>query len=352
MTELALPVVLDGTYGEGGGALIRTALSMSALTLRPLRVQNVRGGTGFPGLSQEDISLIEALKQLTSAETVGVELKSQQFSFLPVKPMKGRDLELKLPESHQNPHQSACVLLATLAPLHANLGRYTTLTAHGETYGQNTLSYDAFAGVTIPAFRKFGLHTFPDMVQSGFGRGSAGELKLEVEPSELNAVNLKGRGALLHTQAVVSTGGLDRSIAIRGATHLERMAHHAGIKMQVETQVLQSKSPGAHITISSVYENGFGSGAAMGAKGLRIEAVAQKAFDKFSDWVRSGAALDEHVAEQIMVLACLSQGVTTFTVDKITERLTTTIWVIKQFMPISIVLKGKVGDPGLVTIKR
>lgn len=330
---------------------MRTALVLSALTQRPLRVQNVRGGTSYPGLSQEDLSLIQALRQMTHAETVSAELGSHTVSFLPTTELSGPDLILPSFEEDSR-HQNACVLMATLIPLFAQTGRYAKLIIEGETYGQNTLSFDAMVESTFLAFRRLGLYARCDLLQSGFGRGSAGRLEAEVEPSHLEGVTLKDRGTLLGVRAVVATTNLSPSIAERGEQHLRKLAHSAQVPLTIEVVSPEGIRSGAHVTVACEYEGGLGSSSVIGTKGVRIESVAQRAFEKTLQWMRSGAGLDEFLAEQIIVLACLASTPSQFTVDRITPRLTTTIWVIRQFMPIPIVVKGREGGPGQVSIRK
>lgn len=350
MTEQVMPVLLDGSYGEGAGALMRTALSLSALTQRPLRVENVRGGSAFPGLAAEDLSLIHALKVMTAAETIHAEMNSHQLSFMPTR--AGSGIQETLPVPSGDNHQNACILAATLLPVLARTGKYSTLRIMGQTHGHNALSYDAFVHQTVAALKKFGLYAFPDLVAGGFGRASNGQIDLEVEPSSLTGVQWRDRGELKTVRAIITAAKLPEGIIERGASHLERMAHNVGLDVEIEIVTPASETRGISVSVLGEFEFAFGSGASHGARGLRIESVAQIAFSKFMSWYKTDATVDEYLADQILLTACLSEGSSFFRVNKITQRLITTVWVIKQFIPISIVVKGHEGEAGSVSVKK
>ena len=221
MAVLGAPVVLDGSYGEGGSALIRMALQMASITQQPMRIDGVRSGTKFPGLTLEDIAIIRALGKITSAETVGVANGSTSFSFLPTRQPQGLKGPIEVgAREGETAFANACVVLNTIVPVVARSGVYSETTMRGETYGLGALSYDYFANVTMKAHRQFGLHAFPDQVIAGFGRASQGELGLEVEPSQIQGSNFEDRGKHLATHALVTLSELPDQVGVRGVAHL------------------------------------------------------------------------------------------------------------------------------------
>lgn len=346
-------LVLDGSYGEGGGAIVRTALAMSALTQQPVRIENVRGAQQRQGLSSEDLCILRALALSTSAETVGAEFGSRTVSFLPTRAPRALNERFDIPDADDGPgHANALVVLSSLLPVMARAGAFSALFAVGETFGRNILGFDAFAHSTIPALQRFGLYAFPDLAVAGFGLHSRGEVAVEIEPSALHAAKFTDRGELLSARAMVTTGELPSPIAERGVAHIARMAHHAGIPIEPEFTLARAKTPGAHVTIWAEFENGFGSASAAGARGVRIEAIAQQAFEGFNEWMKSGSTVDAFLADQLLLTAVLAEGETVLKVQRLTQRFLTMVWVVKQFAPIHITVKGHGDNPGTVTIRR
>lgn len=353
MAALSAPILLDGSHGEGGGALFRTAIAMAALTQQPLRVQGVRGGTKWPGLNPEDLAVLRAMAQIASAEVVGATAGSHEVSFLPTGRPRAMNERLAILDFDGYAGFACAPLVATaLLPLLARTGSYSILDIEGETYGTGILTYDYFANATLGALRRLGLYAYADLAEAGFGRGSRGDMRLEVEPSALSGVDWGSRGKLVAVRAVVATAELPAAVGERGISHLEKLAHHARLDLQAEAHDVPSRSSGAHVTVWAEFERGWGGATAMGQKGVRIEAVAQNSFDHFLSWMSSDSSVDAFLADQIVLPAALAEGDSTLTVHRLTQRFLTTVWVIKQFLPIRITVKGAVGEAGTVTIRR
>lgn len=353
MPALGNPIVLDGSYGEGSGALVRTALAMSALTQQPVRLHNVRGANQRSGLTSEDLAIIRALAVCCSAEVAGAEIGESSFAFMPTSRVKGLNEKLDVPDSDIGPgHANALVVLNSLLPVLSRSGVFSAVMARGETYGHNVLSYDYFANVTLPILRRFGLYAYADQTSAGFGRGSRGEIGLEIEPSALTGVSMEDRGKLLAVRAVVATGDLPEPVGQRGVAHLARLGFYGNVKIEADAVTVRSKTPGSFATVWGEFENAIGGATAMGARGMRIEAVVQNAFESFSDWVKTDCTVDPYLADQLILPASLADGETILKVSQLTQRFLTMVWVIKQFLPIHITIRGQEGQPGVVTVKR
>lgn len=353
MAVLGAPIVIDGSHGEGGGSLLRTALAMSALTQQPLRVVNIRAGTKHPGLSSEDASLLKGLVLSCNAEVLGATPGETSLSFLPTRRPAGLNEKLDIPEEYEGPgFANALIVLNALLPIMARTGVYTKLSAIGETYGNNMLSYDYFANVTLLAYRRLGMYAFPELAVAGFGRHSRGEVRLEIEPSAILGCDWSERGRLLSCRAVIATGELSEQVGERGIAHLARLAYHGGIELEIDEVPVRSKNTGAFVTVWAEFERGLIGGAAMGARGVRIESVAQTAFERFFSWHKTDATIDPYLADQILVAAAIAEGETLFKTPSLTSRFLTMVWVIKQFLPIHITVRGEEGEPGIVSVRR
>ncbi len=352
MSASSALIVIDGSHGEGGGALIRAAMGMAAITQQPFKLNNVRQGTKFPGLDAEDITLIKVLAESCGAEVQGVERGSEYFSFLPTRRPRGLSKKIEADRNESMRGPNALILLTALIPVFTRSGSYCSLIAEGETFGTHALSYDAFSNVTLPAFRKFGVHAFPDLLRAGFGRDSNGEVGLDIEPSAVNGIQWMTRGTLKTVGAVVTTCGLPGLVGERGISHLKKLAQSANLPLVVDRRDVEGRGPGAYVTIWAEYENGLGSGAAMGSRGIRIENLAQMAFEECYEWMASDATIDPYLADQILLLAVLAETPSFFKVSRLTKQFLTAVWVVKQFTPIHITVIGSENGPGEVTVKR
>ena len=345
-------VVIDGMHGEGGGALVRTCLVMSALTQQPVKIQNVRAASKYPGLDVEDLTLLGALASICRAETVGAEIGSNVVSFLPTSKPCGFKGEVPAPRNDVNRGSNALVILGSLLPALARSGVYSTLLVEGETYGSNAISYDYFANVTLAAFRKAGLYAFPELNLAGFGRESRGLVAIDVEPSALSGIDWSDRGSLRSVNATVATSAIPASVGERIVSHLKNLAQSGGLKINAEHIEVEGRGPGAFVTAWAVYERGMGGGTAMGSRGIRGETLAQFAFEEMFDWMSSSATTGPFLADQILLPLVLAETPSTFSVSRLTLRFLTIVWVIKQFTPIHITVRGVENGPGVVRIEK
>ena len=345
-------IVLDGTYGEGGGALLRTALAMSALTEQAVRIENVRGETRHPGLDPEDLTLVEALAESTAAETTGAEIGSNTLAFLPTRRPKAINGKLVTVRSGANRGPNALIVLNALLPVLAGAGAYSTLECEGETYGSGALGYDAFAEGTLTVLRKLGLYAYPDLTEAGFGREARGSVSVDVEPSGLTGLRWTERGKAQGLKGRVVSSGLPRDVGERAAAHLRRLAGNAGLAMEAEAREVESAKPGLHVTVWAEFERGHGGGAAMGGRGVQAEALAQTAFAETMEFVHSDACLDAYLADQCLVPLVLAPEASAVRISRLTQRFLTSVWVVKRFIPIRLTVRGSEGHAGLVTIER
>lgn len=346
-------IVINGSHGEGGGALFRTALAASALTMRGVRIHSIRGAMRRTGLVSEDLAVLSAFADATDAEVEGDELGEPEVTFVARRPLRAlnRKIDVAAFEKGLVPG-NALVVLESLLPALARAGSYSRLVVQGETYNNGTLTYDAFERTTLAAHRRQGLYAACSLTTGGFGYGAKGEVELEVEPSVMEPISWGARGNLLNATAIVVTSGLAPDVAARGVDRVSSLAKDAGLKLEVEAIEVRSKSPGAFVTVLAQFENGMGSGGACGQRGLRMEAVAESAWRNFMDWYSTDATVDAFLADQLLLPAALAEGKSVFTTPRVTRRLTTMAWVIKQFLPIHITILGQDGYPGAVTVER
>ncbi|HWD41706.1 MAG TPA: RNA 3'-terminal phosphate cyclase [Fimbriimonas sp.] len=345
-------VTIDGSHGEGGGALLRVALTMSAMTLQPVEVTDIRGATLHPGIDPEDLTLMHALAESTGAEMAGITPGANHVKFAPTRTPKGLSGRLASFRNESNRGANALIVLNSLMPILAGAGVYCSVVCEGETFGTRALGYDAFAGMTLEVLKKLGLYAIPTLNKAAFGREARGEVALDVEPSYLDGLDWTSRGEFLGMFATVTTSNLPASVGHRALSHLQSLANQYKTTIDVECVDVPATGPGCNVTVSAMYERGMGGGSALGARGLRVEMLSQAAFREAASWMESNSCLDAYLADQIIVPCVFGHAPVRFSVSSITQRLLTSIWVIKQFIPLRITVKGSEGKPGVIEIQR
>lgn len=341
---------IDGTHGEGGGALLRASLVMSAITQQPVRISQIRGNTRFPGVDAEDLTILKALAKMSSADIGDAKIGSDSISFTPKR--APRKIEGTIPTERNDAGRgaNALIVLSTLLPVLCRAGTFTEVEAEGETYGRGSLSYDYFTRVTLHALRAMNVSAFTNLTKAAYSREDTGLVSLDCEPSQFEGLRWNDRGRPDILRATVVTTRMDTAVAGRAISHLQRLAQTAKMQIDVERIEADGGSTGVYITVWASYSNGIGGGGSIGTRGVRVETVAQQAFDQCLDWVTSDGTLDAYVAEHIILPACLAVSSSEFKVSELTSRLLTTVWVVKQFTPIRIVVRGSEGGPGSISI--
>lgn len=347
------PLLINGAHGEGGSLLLRTAFIFSALTQQPICIENVRARARKAGLTFEDLNFVRTVATCCSAKLIGDDYGSDLIEFYPSKNPRNLDRRVNVTEGGQGKVPGNAVIFGqALLPLLAKTYAVSTLSCVGETHNPNALSYDVLENVTLAAHRAQGLYASVALVQAGYGFGTQGEFRLEVEPSVIEPVVWEKRGEMTGLRAQVTTSSLASHVSERAEAELLRIAKDRGLTLDVETIEVKSRTPGAFVSIWAEFESGMGSGAGAGRRGLKTEDLVQGVFEQFLDYYETDACVDEYLADQLLPVACLADEKSVYTVSRVSQRLTTAAWVIKQLVPIHITIREHPDGTGTVSVSR
>jgi RNA 3'-terminal phosphate cyclase (ATP) len=343
---MATLVRIDGSYGEGGGQIIRTALSLSAMTGRPLEIENVRAGRSKPGLQRQHLTAVHAAAALCDAEVTGAAVGSTYFRFEPRGEPVPRPYRFEIGTAGAAP----LVIQTTLLPL-ACAGTASSVTVVGGTHVPHAPPADYLESVYLPALRPVGLNAALSYPRAGFYPRGGGEIVLDVEPSgPLKALDLTGRGKLVSLTAYIVTAELPDHVSERGAAAVERFMKGIGRPVTVVPRKLSSAGAGAAVVLAVECEGGFAGFSAIGEPGKPMERVAEEPCGEFLEWWKTGAACDEHLADQLVLPMALAKGESRWTTSEVTEHLRTVLWLTRQFLPIRYDLEERDDGTGTVTL--
>ena len=76
-------ITIDGSYGEGGGQILRTALALSTVTGKAVEIVNVRANRTKPGLQPQHLTGVLACAAIAHADIEGASLNSTRLAFAP-----------------------------------------------------------------------------------------------------------------------------------------------------------------------------------------------------------------------------------------------------------------------------
>lgn len=347
------PLIIDGSYGEGGGQILRTSLTLAALFGRPIRIENIRAGRKNPGLAAQHVTSIRAAAALCEAMVEGDQLGSAVLEFAPRRAVRSGRYAFDVAAAREGGSAGAAslVLQTVLLPL-ALADGVSEVTVEGGTHMAWSPSFDYLRDVWLPALAPLGIETRLKLERSGWFPIGQGLIRAMVAGrcGPLAACDLTRRGALLEVRGRAIAANLPSHIPQRMADRATAMLAGLGCPVSIEPLRLRAACAGAGIFLTARYEAlccGFG---ALGARGKSSESVAEEAAESLLVHHRSGAALDEHLGDQILGALAVAGGPSRYTVERVSRHLETNAWVVERFGIADVDLERHADGTGLVTV--
>ncbi len=338
-------LTIDGSYGEGGGQILRTALALSAILGRPVELVNIRAGRKKPGLQPQHLASVRAIAEIVGAEVHGAELGSSLLHFIPG-PITGGSRRCDVGTAGA----VSLVFQTILVPL-AFAQTPSLLTITGGTHVPWSPPAPYVSEVFLPMVAGMGLIASWQVQRAGFYPRGGGEVRAAVQPlTRLNSLDLSDRGKLLAIRGLSAVARLPRRIAERQEAQIRRRLADAGYEVEVEIVELNAACPGDSLFLWAEFERSRAGFGALGERGKPAERVADEAADALLHFLAGDAAADSHLADQLAILMALAPGRSVVTTARVSQHLLTNLWTIQQFLPVVISPKGRIGEPGRVTI--
>jgi RNA 3'-terminal phosphate cyclase (ATP) len=319
-------LILDGSYGEGGGQILRSALSLSAITGRPIEIRHIRARRGKPGLRSQHLTSVRAAAAVCGADVSGGELGSQFLKFIPgeVRPGSYR-FEIGTAGSVM------LVLQTLLLPL-ALAREASEITLTGGTHVPWSPCFHYVDLVFRPALASMGI-LFEVMLQkAGWYPRGGGMIRALIHPSGRPAHFRQETtsGPPAASWAVSATSNLPGHVRSRQANRIGTLCGQRGIAISVEEKEFPADSPGSMVFCWTVAGGRFGGFTGVGARGKPAEHVAEEAVLPFLAFLEGGTQVDSCLSDQLVLPAALADGESLWSVDSATGHLRTNIWVAEQ----------------------
>ena len=368
MTDKVLKI--DGSTGEGGGQIIRTALALSMLTGTPIEISNIRAGRAKPGLMRQHLMCVRASQEIANAEVSGAHLGSLGFKFAPREIVSG-DYTFDIGSAG-----STSLVLQTILPalLFANTegavstGKANSINSHGVstvtikggTHNPFSPTTDFLQQAFVPAIARLGMQVDIELKQAGFAPIGGGEIAVTVRPfmrrADAPPFKLTERGALQGVTLVASNLNLDHDICKRELASATASLLEAGI----DASLITSKSTKLHgigegntcyATVQHKLVDYVPSDAnsetcsnnshvevftLLGEKHTSAEKVGNRLAGLVKRYLlKSDALVDEYLTDQLLLPLALSGG-GEFSARMISQHTETQAWLIEQFLPVEI----------------
>lgn len=335
-------IEIDGSYGEGGGQIVRTAVALSAVTGKSVRITKIRQDRPKPGLAAQHAQAILALSRLCSARTAGAEPGSLDLSFEPGE-IKGGDYRVEIGTAG-----SITLLLQCLMPAMLKADSPVSLEVSGGTDVSWSPTIDYFRYVFLPALRCLGVEADLEVRQRGYYPKGQGRVLLTIKPGELKPAHLDAQESVQEPKAVQGIShcsNLPEHVARRQAESAEKTLKEAGFESNISKEVLDLPSTGSGITLWS----GFKGASSLGERGLPAEKVGMRAAADMIQEISSKVTVDVHLADQLIPYIALAGG--SYTAREISKHARTNIWTARHFLEKEISVEASGGREKIFRIE-
>lgn len=336
-------LVLDGSYGEGGGQILRTALALAALTGKTVRLENIRAGRDRPGLRPQHLTAVQALARITRASLTGADIGATALTFAPRGIFPGSyTFDVAATQSSAG---SVSLIAQTLLPVLNRAESPSSLIIRGGTHVPWSPPAHYLSAVFLPALREMGTVAGLDITRWGFYPQGGGEIHLRLQPApRLKAVTWTQSPELPHFQGLSAAANLPPHVVRRQSQSLRR---HAEQSLPIQEEFAAGRGKGSFAFLWGPHA-GF---SALGARGKPAEQVAAEAAQEMKTFLATQAAVDRHLADQIILYAALAEGLSSLTTECLTSHLLTNIWVVEQFLPVKFEISGQMGEQGAIRVR-
>lgn len=320
-------IQLDGSLGEGGGQILRTALSLSMVTEQPFRIEKIRAGREKPGLLRQHLTAVNAAAEICGATVEGAAISSRELTFSPG-PVKAGQYTFTVGSAG-----STTLVLQTVLPALMIAKEPSSLTLEGGTHNPHAPPLDFLEKAFVPLVNRMGPKIHLNLERAGFYPAGGGRFFAEIQPAaKLSPLHLSARGVIRKQLAKAVVAALPGDIAKRELAQIEKKLGWTGEQLQIR-QLPQEWGPGNLLTLEIESENVTEVFTSFGMKGVSAEAVAEQAFREARRYLACDAPVGPHLADQLLLPIALAGGGSFVTYEP-TEHTRTNVQVIQRFLPI------------------
>ncbi len=358
-------IELDGSHGEGGGQILRTALALSILTQKPFKINNIRKGRCTPGLKPQHLSCVKAIQQITHSKAVGAEVGSESLEFMPA-PINNNKIEIDIGTAGS----VTLVLQSILLPLMFSK-KNVNIKIIGGTDVKWSMSSDYLKEIFLPHLQKFAKIECK-ITKRGYYPKGCGVMELKIMPiiksedyadlrdklkSFEQKIDLTERGVLMQIKGVshASIELEDAKVAQRQADSAKNALQKLGVPINIQTSYSKTDCAGSSIFLKAVYANKSGDidiknpvalgDNALGEKGTSSEIVGKTAADNLLKQIMREEPVDEYLEDNLIPCLALFGGV--IKASNITDHTASNIYVCEKFLDVKFEIEN-----GFIEVKK
>jgi RNA 3'-terminal phosphate cyclase (ATP) len=336
-------LTVDGSFGEGGGQILRSSLTLSLVTGTPFRIVNIRIRRRRPGLRAQHLTAVRAAATVSQAEVAGDEIGSRELSFAPRRP-RGGEYTFAVGTAG-----STTLVLQTVLPALVLAPESSSLVLEGGTHNPQCPTFEFLSRAYLPLLERMGPAVGAVLRRPGFYPAGGGRFSVSIDPvASLHPFELIERGPIRSRRGVARVAHLPRHIAEREiATLVEKLGWDRA-SFSIE-ELTDTDGPGNVVIIDVVAERVTEVFSGFGQKGISAERVAKRLGNEVKEYLRADVPVGRHLADQLVLLLAIAGGGAFATLSP-SSHLTTQIEVIRRFLAVRAELSPRDDGTWLVKI--
>ncbi len=325
---------IDGSLGEGGGQIVRSALAISMVTARPFRIDNIRANRRKPGLLRQHLTAAKAAAQVCNAQLIGAELGSSSFEFVPGE-VQGGEYHFAIGSAG-----STTLVLQSILPAIMIADKPSSIVIEGGTHNMYAPTTDFLCNAFIPVLENMGPKVRVELERYGFYPSGGGRIRVNIEPADkMDPLSLTHRGDTVSLNAQASVAALSGDIAKRELRVISKKLDLDDDSLQIR-QLDDSFGPGNVVTLIVKSEQLSEVFAGIGELGRSAEQVAKSIVVQVHHYIHSDVPVWKHLADQLMIPCAIAAhrggGRSEYLTGQLTLHSKTNIQVIRSFLDIPI----------------
>jgi RNA 3'-terminal phosphate cyclase (ATP) len=321
-------IKIDGSFGEGGGQILRTSLALSLVTGKPVTLEKIRAGRAKPGLMRQHLTAVKAAAEIGGATVSGNEPGSQSLVFTPGQVKAGK-YRFAIGTAG-----SCTLVLQTVLPALLVADGPSELELEGGTHNMMAPPFDFLAQTFLPLLQRMGIQVEAELVRPGFYPAGGGLMRVRITPvTAWKQLELLERGAIVRREAVAMMSKLSNDIGQRELKKLQALLGLTESEVRLE-RVANSPGPGNVVRVAITSECGVTEVVSgFGKLGVTAEQVAMNVAAEAQAYLTAEVPVGQHLADQLLLPMAMAGG-GSFRTMALTAHTETNLQVIRKFLPI------------------
>jgi len=332
-------ITIDGGAKSGSGTIVRYSVALASLLGEEIKIENIRAGRDKPGLRAQHLKVVQACQEMCHGVVKNASVGSKEITYTPRVRFNGGEYSWDIGTAG-----STTMMAQTLLPLACFARKPSKFRLEGGLFQDFAPSAYHMKFVLLPLLKRMGVHVELDIIRPGYVPRGGGVIEVRVEPAgKLKPLNLTEQGKIYNIKGIALSSHLrEKRVSQRMAAECQRALSSYGYKAEIEEiEDESSYQEGAALAIYAETGQGnrMGSDRA-GRPGRSSESIGRYVAERFREDIKTGAAVDRYIADQLIIYAGLADGVTRYSVPHITEHVETNLWLIEEFLGAKTKIEG------------